>query len=129
MQIFNWAEDAHDWMIEEMKKVPGGLSEEERQAKRARTSTGKGYYETVDGFKCDLEIVDVCRDATAATGADGLEGRISLEDARKVWERATISSKVTDCEKWTLRMCLTLFKWSRAGHDFVNEQICKLNEE
>jgi len=117
LQEFNWTEAAHDWLVEELKKVPQeGISGS--PSKRARTSTG-GYYETIDGFKCDRGIIDVCREVIVGQG----DGRVSQDDAKKVWEKAADGNKVTNCEKWTLRYCVSSFNWTREAHDWIMAQL------
>lgn len=117
MQEFKWTEAAHDWIVEECKKVvQEGL--QGSPAKKARTE-GTSYYETIDGFKCDRGIIDACREAVAGQG----DGRISRDDAEKVWAKAADGNKVTQAEKWTLRYCFSSFNWTRAGHDWLLEQL------
>jgi len=113
---FKWTEAAHDWVIEECKKITQEGQIEGSPTKRAKT--GSSYYETIDGMKCDRGIVDTCREAVAGQG----DGRISKEDAEKVWVQAEDGNKVTDTEKWTLRYCLTSFNFTRAGHDYITER-------
>lgn len=119
MQEFKWTEAAHDWIVEELKKVPQeGTEADEPAAKKPKTDGG-GYYEVIDGFKCDRGIVDACREAMGGQG----DGRVSKEDAEKVWAKAMDAGKVTDAEKWTLRYCLSSFNWTRAAHDWLLEQL------
>jgi hypothetical protein len=113
---FKWTEAAHDWVIEECKKVTQEGGVEDSPAKRAKT--GSGYYETIDGMKCDRAIVDACRTAVEGQG----DGRVSKEDAEKVWAMAADGNKITNAEKWTLRYCLTSFKFTRAAHDYIDEK-------
>jgi len=121
MQKFKWTDAAHDWIVEELKKV---VQEDIHgsPSKKAKTEGG-AYYEAVDGFNCDRGIVDACRDAVAGQG----DGRISRDDAEKVWAKAKDGNKVTDAEKWTLRYCFSSFNWTRAGHDWLLEQ-CEQEE-
>jgi len=117
MQAFKWTEGAHDWIVEELKKVPQeGL--QGSPSKKARTEGG-GYYEVIDGYKCDRGIVDACHDSVLGQG----DGRISRDDAEKVWAKAKDGTKVSDAEKWTLRYCFANFNWTRAGHDWLLEQL------
>jgi len=111
---FKWTEAAHDWIVEALKSVP----QEEAPAKKARTS-GASYYETIDGYKCDRGIVDACREAVAGAG----DGRVSVEDAQKIWAKVADGNKVTKAEKWTVRYCLSAFNWSRGAHDFVHDSL------
>jgi hypothetical protein len=116
MTHFKWTEAAHDWIITECEKITQGGGFENSPTKRAKT--GSGYYETIDGMKCDRGIVDACREAVAGQG----DGRVSAEDAEKVWAAAADANTVTDTEKWTLRYCLTSFRFTRAGHDYIMER-------
>lgn len=120
MQEFKWTEAAHDWIVEELKKVPQEGAAAESPSKRAKTD-GAGYYETIDGFKCDRAIIDACREAMGGQG----DGRVSVEDAHKVWAKAADGNQVTNAEKWTLRYCLASFKWTRAAHDWMMEEFHK----
>jgi len=113
---FKWTEAAHDWIIEQCKTITQGGHFEDSPAKRAKM--GSSYYETIDGLKCDRGIVDACRQAVEGQG----DGRVSQEDAEKVWAEAADGNKVTDAEKWTLRYCLTSFRFTRAGHDYIMER-------
>jgi len=116
LQEFNWTEAAHDWLVEELKKVPQeGLS----GSPAKKQKTGTGYYETVDGYKCDRAIIDACREAIAGQG----DGRVSLDDAEKVWAKAMDGNKVTDAEKWTVRYCLSSFNWTREAHNWIMQQM------
>lgn len=116
LQEFKWTDGAHDWIVEALKNVH---QEAARPAKKARTE-GKSYYEQIDGFKCDRGIIDACKEAVAVEGGDG---RVSLEDAGKVWAKAAEGSAVTMAEKWTLRYCMSAFNWSRPAHDFMVEKL------
>ena len=101
---FKWTAAAHDWIIDALKEVVEEDQDAEPAAKKAKTE-GASYYETIDGMKCDRAIVDACRDAIAGRG----DGRVSLEDAKMVWEKALDGGKVTRRERWTLRYCLKEF--------------------
>ena len=54
---------------------------------------------TIDGVKCDRGIIDACETAVKAKG----DGRVSKEDAEKVFAKAAEGFKVTRCARWTLR--------------------------
>lgn len=121
LQEFKWAQAAHDLLIEELKKVPQeGISGS--PAKKARTSS-TGYYETIDGFKCDRAIIDICREA-AALNETG-DAPINDEYAQKVWAKASDANKVTDAEKWTVRYCLSNFKWEPSAYALVMDELHK----
>ena len=75
------------------------------------SSEGDSYYVTIDGVKCDRGIIDACETAVKAKG----DGRVSKEDAEKVFAKAAEGFKVTRCARWTLRYCLAHFKWTEAA--------------
>jgi hypothetical protein len=112
MTEFKWTEAAHDWIVEALSKVP-------QEGKSKKRAGGKSYYEVIDGCKCDRSIIDTCRECVQGQG----DGRVSVEDAKKVWEKAMDGKGVTDTEKWTLRYSLCAFNWTQAGHDFMIDQI------
>merc|ERR1719440_976197 len=97
----------------------------ESPAKKARKSRklGGSYYQTIDGYKCDRGIIDACQEAVAGQG----DGRVSREDAEKVWEKVKDGNTVTDAEKWTLRYCFSQFNWTRASHDWLIEQLIEFD--
>lgn len=124
LQEFKWTEAAHDWLVDELKQVVQ-VGVTGSPAKKARTSGG-GYYEKIDGYQCDRGILDACREAVGQVGeVVGVFGRISVDDARKVWAKAADGNQVTDAEKWTIRYCLSSFTWTREAHDWILEQLQK----
>jgi len=118
MEAFKWTEAAHDWIVEAIKTINQEDEEEEPAAKKAKTESDT-YYEVVDGWKCKRDILNTCRELIVGQG----DGRISHDDAEKVWAKAADGPGVTDVEKWTLRYCLSEFKWTRSGHDFMLEKL------
>merc|ERR1712187_76145 len=110
LTAFKWTEKAQDWILENLKDEDG-----EPKAKKAKT--GDSYYETISGMKCDRGIIDACRDAVNGKG----DGRVSKEDVESVWSKAIDGGKVTDCERWTLRYCVTCFNFTEKALDYLNE--------
>jgi hypothetical protein len=108
LQEFKWADAAQTWLIESLATLKGGQG----PAKKAKTS-GKGYYETVDGFKCDRAIIDSCREALSA------DGIISKEEAQTVWAKAADGNQVTDAERWTVRYVVSAFNFAEPAQDFI----------
>jgi len=113
---FKWSDAAHDWIVQELKKV----HQEGQPAQKKARIEGKAYYQQIDGVKCDRGIVDVCVEAVEGEGKDG---RVSIEDAAKVWAAAADGNGVTQVEKWTLRYCMSAFNWSRPAHDYMVDQL------
>jgi hypothetical protein len=115
---FKWTDAAHDALVAACKACPQEDEPDEPAAKKAK-SDATGYYEVIDGKKCKRAIVDICREAIAGQG----DGRVSVEDAEKIWAKAADGGKVTDVEKWTLRYCLGDFNFTRAAHDYLGEKL------
>merc|ERR1719183_3152562 len=101
LQEFKWSDAAQTWLVESLATLKGGQG----PAKKAKTS-GKGYYETVDGFKCDRAIINSCREALSA------DGIITKEEAQGVWAKAADGNQVTDAERWTIRYCVSAFNFT-----------------
>uniref|UniRef100_A0A7S2FYJ4 Uncharacterized protein n=1 Tax=Alexandrium andersonii TaxID=327968 RepID=A0A7S2FYJ4_9DINO len=128
LTAFKFTAAAHDWFIENCAQVP--QSDDAPAAKKARTEEEaadpgdgrKDYYEVLDGAKCDRAIVDACREAVKGQG----DGRVSLEDAKKVFEHAEDGNILTRCERWTIRYCLTEFKWTEAAQDWIVDALQKV---
>ena len=80
---------------------------------------------TIDGVKCDRGIIDACETAVKAKG----DGRVSKEDAEKVFAKAADGFKVTRCARWTLRYCLAHFKWTEAAVTYLAEQMKAATQE
>lgn len=114
LQEFRWTDAAQTWLVEALQAVKGGQT----PAKKARTS-GAGYYEVIDGFKCDRGIIDVCRESIVGAG----DGRVSQDDAQKVWVKAADGNGVTDAERWTIRYCFSAFNFTEAAHDYIMDQL------
>ena len=80
---------------------------------------------TIDGVKCDRGIIDASETAVKAKG----DGRVSKEDAEKVFAKAAEGFKVTRCARWTLRYCLAHFKWTEAAVTYLAEQMKAATQE
>jgi len=68
------------------------------------------YYKTINGKKYDKEMLDFADEAKAGAG----DGRISLEDAKKLLSAVKDGNKYTDIEKQTT-------KYIRDNYDFTDE--------
>jgi len=121
LTTFKWTDAAHDWIVFNIRLNMIG---EEPPMKKARTGA-TSYYEVIDGMKTKRAIVDLCRDSVSGKG----DGRVSVEDAKKIWAKALDGGKITRTERWTVRLCLTEFKWTRAAHDWVLEEISTVMQE
>ena len=121
---FNFTEAARKWLVESCKDVVQEAEDEEPAVKKRRL-LGGAYYETVDGVGCDRGIVDACREAVDGAG----DGRISVDDAKKVFDKVADGGTATQCERWTLRYCMTEFNWTDAAHDWFVEAMKTLNDK
>lgn len=127
---FKWTDAALTYVEEQMKLAPpaddddaGDAADDddkpdEPDSKRAR----KDYYQKVDGMKLDGKMIDVCKEAIKGRG----DGRLSVDDATKVVASAADGGKITRCERWTMRYCLTEFNWTEAALDHFHEEIQKI---
>jgi len=73
------------------------------------------YYEVIDGLKLDRAVIDAVRKGVEGKG----DGRVSVEDAKEVFEKLKDGNKVTRIERWTLRFCQTEFHWTEAAEDYI----------
>eukprot|EP00929_Paragymnodinium_shiwhaense_P055676 TRINITY_DN2788_c0_g1_i1.p1 TRINITY_DN2788_c0_g1~~TRINITY_DN2788_c0_g1_i1.p1 ORF type:complete len:518 (-),score=217.19 TRINITY_DN2788_c0_g1_i1:289-1842(-) len=115
---FSWSDAAHDYLFQVLGDLPK-VNADEPAAKKRKT---KGYYITLDGQKCDSGVVEECGKAVAGQG----DGRVSVEDAKAVFQKIADGNKVTAIERWTLRYCLTEFQWTQAARDLVSAELRKL---
>eukprot|EP00441_Pelagodinium_beii_P045414 CAMPEP_0197620670 /NCGR_PEP_ID=MMETSP1338-20131121/1462_1 /TAXON_ID=43686 ORGANISM="Pelagodinium beii, Strain RCC1491" /NCGR_SAMPLE_ID=MMETSP1338 /ASSEMBLY_ACC=CAM_ASM_000754 /LENGTH=530 /DNA_ID=CAMNT_0043189925 /DNA_START=56 /DNA_END=1648 /DNA_ORIENTATION=- len=111
---YKFTESASDWITAQVKALTHWDGE-----KFAQETGGSSYYEKVDGKDCDHGIIEACRKAVAGAG----DGRVSVADAKVVLDEALDGGKVTDIEKWTLRLCLSEFNWTEAAHDYLIEEL------
>jgi len=68
-------------------------------------------YTTLDGYKCDKGIIDACWEAISGHG----DGRVSRDDAQKVYDEIADGGRETRRERWTKRYCLAEFKFTDAA--------------
>jgi len=115
---FTWTDAAHDYIVAALGALPKANAEEPA-AKKRKT---KGYYITLDGQKCDSQVIEACQKSVEGQG----DGRVSLEDAKAVLPTLADGNKVTPVERWTLRYCFTEFKWTEAARDWITGELKKL---
>merc|ERR1719331_2479070 len=104
-----------------MKAASNAEEAEPTELKEPETKKAKSYYEQIDGMKLDAKVVEVCREAVKGRG----DGRVSVEDCKKVVESVLDGGKMTQAERWTVRYCLTEFNWTGAAVDHLHEVIKK----
>lgn len=114
---FTWTEAAHDLVVDLTTAV--NVEPEEKKRKT------KGYYQMLDGVKVDSGIVEACQLAVSGEG----DGRVSVEDAKKVFEKVIDGGKVTTAEIWTIRYSLSAFKWTGAAKTWLHEAMEALKKK
>merc|ERR1712176_1415813 len=72
------------------------------------------------GQNCDKGMLRACSDAVKD------DGRVSLDEAKKVFAQIKDGDEVTQMERWTLRHCLLAFKWKHNAQDWILDQCKKL---
>jgi len=82
------------------------------------------YYQTIEGVSCDRAIIEACTKAVAGRG----DGRVSLDDAKLVFEKVKDGGKVTKAEAWTVRYCLTEFNFTEAACDWITEAVSSMTQ-
>mmetsp|Transcript_27207 Transcript_27207/g.71624 ORF Transcript_27207/g.71624 Transcript_27207/m.71624 type:complete len:540 (-) Transcript_27207:184-1803(-) len=108
MTTFKWSDAAYDWMQTKLRGV-AHESLEEPCAKRLKTK--QASCATVDGVACDRSIIDACRQAVES-------GVVSAAGAAAVWTQAAAGG-VDMRQQWTLRYCLTAWRWTGEARDFL----------
>lgn len=97
---------------ESAKPVPEPEKEEEDRESRS-------YYEIIEGKKYDKAILDATRKAVAGQG----DGRISMEDAQKIYQAVNDANQYTDVEKDTLKYIRENFRWTEASDQWFRKNV------
>lgn len=80
-----------------------------------------GYYKEIDGKKYDKEILDLADTLTAGRG----DGRLSQDDAGKIFEAVRDGDAYTDIEKATVAYVRENYKWTDAADEWFRTEIRK----
>merc|ERR1739848_342598 len=70
-------------------------------------------------------MIDACRVAVEGKG----DVRVSVDDAKKVFEKMADGNKITRNERWTARYCMTEFHWTEAALKWIHEEAKKVKQE
>ncbi len=81
----------------------------------------ESYYKIIDGVKYDKSLIEAADQATAGAG----DGRISLEDAKKLLELVKDGNSYTDIEKETMKYIRENYKFTDAADDWFRTEIRK----
>lgn len=79
----------------------------------------ESYYKTINGVQYDREMLSI---ADAVTQGQG-DGRISVEDARKLIAAVTDGGRYTDIEKTTMAYIRENYKFTEEADTWFREQI------
>ena len=83
------------------------------------TETGGSYYKQIDGVKYDKGLLEKADSLTTGRG----DGRISQDDAEKLWEDAQDGKGVTECESRTLQYILENYNCTDAGKEVLKAKM------
>lgn len=79
------------------------------------------YYKTIDGKNYDKAILDMAKASVAGQG----DGRISLNDAKKIVRLIQDGGRVTDIEKRSLQYILKKYKFTDTAEDHIKHALGK----
>ncbi len=79
------------------------------------------YYKTIDGKNYDRAILDMAKASVAGQG----DGRISLNDAKKIVKLIQDGGRITDIEKRSLQYVLKKYKFTDTAEDHIKHALGK----
>jgi len=77
------------------------------------------YYKIIDGVRYDREMLDIAEEAVKGQG----DGRISVEDAKKLYEAIIDGNTVTEIEEVTLVYIRGNFKFTDAADEWLKKEM------
>ena len=78
-------------------------------------------YKIVDGVRLDKSLIDLAEASVAGVG----DGRVSFEDAQKLWADAMADGKITVVENRTIKYILDNYKCTDKAIAFLAEHVYK----
>jgi hypothetical protein len=81
----------------------------------------ESYYKIINGVKYDKEMLRIADEAVAGAG----DGRISIEDAKKLLEAVKDGDTYTDIEKETMKYIRDNYKFTQAADEWFRTEIRK----
>lgn len=81
----------------------------------------ESYYKVIDGKKYDKQMLDIADESVAGVG----DGRISVEDAKKLIEAVKDGNDYTDIEKETMKYIRDNYKFTEAADEWFRTEIRK----
>ncbi|MBP5365769.1 MAG: hypothetical protein J6Y82_07575 [Bacteroidales bacterium] len=79
------------------------------------------YYKVIDGKKYDAELIEAADKAVAGKG----DGRISIADAKLLYEKVADGNSYTDIEKDTMAYIRQNYKWTEEADSWFRTEIRK----
>ena len=79
------------------------------------------YYKVIDGKKYDKELIEAAEEAVKGRG----DGRISIADAKILYEKVKDGDTYSDIEKDTVKYIRENFKWTEDGDEWFRAEIRK----
>lgn len=78
-------------------------------------------YKIVDGIRLDKSLIELAEASVAGVG----DGRISFEDAQKIWADAMADGKITVVENRTVKYILDNYNCTDKAKAFLGEHVYK----
>ncbi|WNJ18301.1 hypothetical protein [Pontibacter sp. G13] len=101
--------------LAEKKEAYARLKKEVDGAERKH----KSYYKIIDGVKYKAATLMMADEAVAGRG----DGRISMEDARQLFDTISDGKQYTDVEKATLKYIRTHYKWTEEADELFRQEV------
>jgi len=79
------------------------------------------YYKTIDGVKYDRELLELADKLTEGQG----DGRLSVDDAKQLYEAVADGDSYTDIEKDTVKYLRDNYTWTDAADDWFRTEVRK----
>ncbi|MDF1665991.1 MAG: hypothetical protein P1V97_29815, partial [Planctomycetota bacterium] len=78
----------------------------------------KSYYQQIQGKKFKRSLIDMAKECVSGKG----DGRISLGDAKKLFNKAQDGRSYTKTEKETVKYIRDNFKWTKQADQFFRKE-------
>lgn len=79
------------------------------------------YYKEIDGKKYDRELLELAESLTSGQG----DGRLSKDDAAKLFEAVKDGDSYTDIEKDTVKYIRDNYSWTEAADEWFRTEVRK----
>jgi len=83
------------------------------------------YYKQINNKKYDKGMLDAAETAVEGKG----DGRVSVDDAKKIFKEAIDGDKITECEYDTLDYIKQSFKWTEKATEWLDKALVKWEED